>query len=76
MNLDDINKISTIKQLSSKYYTLNYAINSILNDLKIINNINNQVGEYALKNLDFKSINLILELNNYLENKMLLLNNN
>ena len=76
MNLDDINKISTIKQLSSKDYTLNYAINSILNDLKIINNINNQVGEYALKNLDFKSINLILELNNYLENKMLLLNNN
>ena len=76
MNLDDINKISTIKQLSSKDYTLNYAINSISNDLKIINNINNQVGEYALKNLDFKSINLILELNNYLENKMLLLNNN
>lgn len=74
MNLGEIEKISTIKELSSKDYTPNIAIKLILNDLKIINSMNNQVGEYSLKNLDLKSINLILEFNRYLENRLQCLN--
>lgn len=75
MNLSDICKISTIQLLSSKDYTLKDTINIILNDLKIINNMNNKVGEYALKHFDFKSINLVLEFNNYLDTRILILNN-
>ena len=76
LNLDEVKKISTIKQLSSKDYTPNLAINILLNDLNIINSMNNKVGEYALKNFNFKSINLILEFNNYLENRLYALTNN
>ena len=76
LNLDEVKKISTIKQLSSKDYTPSHAINLLLNDLKIINSMNNKVGEYALKNFNFKSINLILEFNNYLENRLYTLTNN
>jgi DNA-binding ferritin-like protein len=76
MNLSEIEKISTIKQISSKDYTLDSSIKIILNDLKIINSMNNQVGEYSLKNFDFKSINLILEFNKYLENRLQELNSN
>ena len=76
MNLGEVSRISTIKQLSSKDYTPNSSIKLLLNDLKIINSMNNQVGEYSIKKLDFKSINLVLEFNKYLENRLQLLNNN
>jgi len=76
MNLSDIEKISTIKQISSKDYTPDSTKKIILNDLKIINSMNNQVGEYSLKNFDFKSINLILEFNKYLENRLQIINSN
>ncbi len=76
MSLSDINKISTIKQISSKDYTPESTIKIILNDLNIINRMNNQVGEYSLKNFDFKSINLVLEFNKYLENRLQILNSN
>ena len=70
MNLEEIKNISTIKELSSKDYTLKEASNVLLNDLNVINNMNNQVGEYALKNYDLKSINLLLDINKYLSNKI------
>ena len=75
INLDEIKNISTIKQLSSKDYTPKTAIKLLLNDLNNINNMNNQVGDYSLRKLDFKSINLILEFNNYLERRLKFLNN-
>ena len=74
MNLNEIKHISTIKEISSKDYTFKDALNILLNDLKIINNMNNQVGEYSLKNNDFKSINLVLEFNNSLEDIIYKLN--
>ena len=74
--MSDIVNISTIKQISSKDYTPSVTSKLLLNDLKIINNMNNQVGEYSLKNIDFKSINLVLEFNNYLENRLHLINSN
>ena len=76
LNLDEVKKISSIKEISSKDYTLMDTINILINDLKIINSMNNKVGEYALKNFNFKSINLILEFNNYLENRSYNLINN
>ncbi|MBR3661253.1 MAG: hypothetical protein IKN63_05090 [Bacilli bacterium] len=77
LNLDEVKKISSIKEISSKDYTLIDSINILTSDLKIINSMNNKVGEYALKNFNFKSINLILEFNNYLENRLYnLINNN
>lgn len=66
MNLDEIKNISSIKEISSKNYTIKEASNILLNDLSIINNMNNQVGEYSLKNYDLSSINLVLEFNKYL----------
>ena len=74
LNLDEVKIISTIKQIPSKDYTYKYTTNLLLNDLKIINNMNNQVGEYALKQLNFKSIKLLLEFNKYLENRLNSLN--
>jgi len=76
LNLDEVKKISSIKEISSKDYTPSDAINIIINDLKIINSMNNKVGEYALKNFNFKSINLILEFNSYLEKRLYSLMNN
>ena len=76
MNFDEMKNISTIKQISSKDYTPSLTIKLLLNDLKIINSMNNQVGEYSLKKFDFKSINLILEFNKYLENRLQWLNSN
>ena len=70
MNLGEVSRISTIKQLSSKDYTPNSTIKLLYNDLKIINRLNYQVGEYSLKKLDFKSINLVLEFNKYLEKRL------
>ena len=73
MNLDEIKSISSIKEISSKDYTLKEALNIFLNDISIINNMNNQVGEYALKNYDIKSINLILDFNSYFNERIWLL---
>jgi len=73
MNLEEIKNISTIKEISSKDYTPKEAISLLLNDLNVINSMNNQVGEYALKNYDLKSINLVLDFNNYLGKRIWLL---
>lgn len=73
MNLEEIKNISTIKEISSKDYTPKNTLSIILHDLLIINNMNNQVGEYALKNNDLGSINLTLGFNKYLEQRIWLL---
>lgn len=70
MNLDEIKKISSIKEISSQDYTTKEALNILYNNLSIINRMNNQVGEYALKNFKFSSINLVLEFNKYLEKRV------
>ena len=70
MNLEEIKNISTIKEISSKDYTPKEAASLLLNDLKVVNSMNNQVGEYALKNYDLRSINLLLEFNQYLQNRI------
>ena len=76
MNLDEIKNISNIKIIPSKDYTQQEAKELLLNNFKIINNFNNQIGEYALKKLDFTGINLILEINKFLEKNILILNAN
>ncbi len=76
MNMEEIRNISTIKEISSKDYTAKEASSILLNDLTVINNMNNQVGEYALKNYDFGSINLILEFNRFLQDRLYLLKSN
>lgn len=73
MNLEEIKNISTIKEISSKEYTPKEASDLLLNDLTIINSMNNQVGEYAIKNYDLKSINLVLDFNKYLQKRLWLL---
>jgi len=73
MNLDEIKTISTIKEISSKDYTIKEAGSILLNDLLVINNMNNQVGEYSLKNYDLNSINLVLDFNKYLSKRIWLL---
>lgn len=79
-NINSINSLynSLIKQIKKiggypitnldeiKNITIKEASNILLNDLSIINNMNNQVGEYSLKNYDLSSINLVLEFNKYL----------
>ncbi len=70
MNVDEIKNISTLKQISSQDYTTKEALNIFYNDLSMINKMNNQVGEYALKNFKFSSINLVLEFNKYLEKRV------
>ena len=74
INFNELQNISTIKLLSSKDYTLENANKILLTDFKIINNMNNKVGEYALKILDLKSINLVLEINKLLEERTHYLN--
>ncbi|MBQ8891679.1 MAG: hypothetical protein IJ068_02310 [Bacilli bacterium] len=76
MNFNEIENISRIKLLSSKDYTPEYTNKLLLNDLKIINSMNSQVGEYCLKNFDLKSINLVLEINKFLEENILNLTSN
>lgn len=76
MNLDEIKNISTIKEISSKDYTVKEAGSILLNDLSVINSMNNQVGEYSLKNYDLKSINLVLDFNKYLSQRIWLLKMN
>jgi len=73
MNLEEIKNISTIKEISSKDYTPKEAMSLLLNDLAVINSMNNQVGEYAIKNYDLKSINLVLDFNKYLGKRIWLL---
>lgn len=73
MNLDEIKSISSIKEISSKGYTTKEAESILLNDLTVINNMNNQVGEYSLKNYDLNSINLVLDFNKYLSKRIWLL---
>ena len=73
MNLEEIKNISTIKEISSKDYTPKEAMSLLLNDLAVINSMNNQVGEYAIKNYDFKSINLVLDFNKYLGKRIWLI---
>lgn len=70
MNLEEVKNISTVKEISSKDYTIKEAQRLLLNDYKLINSMNNQVGEYALKNFDFNSINLVLDFNKFLQNKI------
>ena len=74
MNLEEIKNVSSIKEISSKDYTTKEATNILLKDLMLINNMNNQVGEYALKKYDLSSINLVLEFNKYLNKQLWLLN--
>lgn len=73
MNLEEIKMISTIKEISSKDYTKKEAENLLLNDLTVINSMNKQVGEYALKNYDLTSINLVLDFDKYLQKRIWLL---
>ena len=73
MNLEEIKMISTIKEISSKDYTKKEAENLLLNDLTVINSMNKQVGEYALKNYDLMSINLVLDFDKYLQKRIWLL---
>ena len=76
MNLEEVKNISTIKEISSKDYTPKDANNILYNDLKVINGMNNKVGEYALKNNDLRSINLTLKFNKYLQDRLLILYKN
>lgn len=76
MNLDEIKNISSIKEIPSKDYSKNEALNILLNDLTLINNMNNQVGEYGLKNYDFETLNLVLFFNQYLQKRIWLLKMN
>ena len=73
INLDEIKNISTIKLISSKDYTSKNTLSIVIHDLSIINNMNNQVGEYSLKNNDLGSINLTLDFNKYLNQRLYLL---
>lgn len=70
MNLEEIKNIASIKEIASRDYSLKEASNILLKDLTLINNMNNQVGEYALKNYDLSSINLVNEFNNYLSKRI------
>ena len=73
MNLDEIKNISSIKEIPSKDYSKSETITILLNDLILINNMNNQVGEYSLKNYDFQTLNLVLFFNQYLQKRIFLL---
>ena len=75
MSLDENKTISTIKEISSKDYTANDINAILLNNLTVINNMNNQVFEYALKNYDISSINLVLDFNKYLGKRVGVLKN-
>ena len=74
MNLEKINKISKIKQINSKDYTPKETINLLLKNYNTLNNINTQVGEYSLKMFNLRSINLTLNINNYLQERIKELN--
>ena len=76
MKLEEIKNISTIKEIPSKDYQISEANNIVLNNLNLINNMNKQVGEYALKKNDLDSINLVLSFDKYLQQALWLLKMN
>lgn len=61
-----INEISTIKPITNKNYLTNEAKNTVLHDFNTINNINNQLGDYSVKNREFDIFNIVLEFNKFL----------
>lgn len=70
LNIEEIKNISSIKELISKDYSVKDARNILIRDLNIINSMNNQVGEYIIKNYDLNSLNLILKFNDYLQDRI------
>ena len=76
MKLEEIKNISTIKEIPSKDYQISEANNIVINNLNLINNMNKQVGEYALKKNDLDSINLVLSFDKYLQQALWLLKMN
>ena len=75
-NLEEIIKISTIKEIVSKDYNVNEASNIMLSNYSIINNMNQQVGEYALKKYNLEILNFSLNFNKFLANTIWLLKMN
>ena len=61
-----IKDISTIKALSNKTYLTNEAKTIVLKDFNIINNMNNQLGDYGVKNREYDVFNIVLEFNKFL----------
>ena len=61
-----IKDISTIKSLSNKTYLTNEAKTIVLKDFNIINNMNNQLGDYSVKNREYDVFNIVLEFNKFL----------
>ena len=61
-----INEISTIKSLTNKNYLTDEAKNTILHDFNTVNNMNNQLGDYSVKNREFDVFNIVLEFNKFL----------
>ena len=61
-----IKDISTIKTLTNKTYLTKEAKNIVLRDFNIINNMNNQLGDYSVKNREYDVFNTVLELNKFL----------
>lgn len=61
-----IKDISTIKSLSNKTYLTNEAKTIFLKDFNIINNMNNQLGDYSVKNREYDVFNIVLEFNKFL----------
>lgn len=61
-----IKDISTIKSLSNKTYLTNEAKTIVLKDFNIINNMNNQLGDYSVKNREYDIFNIVLEFNKFL----------
>ena len=72
-DLIEIKKISKIKQIKYKNYTPKEINIILLDNYTTINNINSKVGEYAINNYNIGSINLTLEINQYLQEKIIML---
>jgi len=66
MDYNKIKDISNIKLLTNKNYTVNEAKNSILHDFNTISNMNNQLGDYSIKNREFDVFNTVLEFSKFL----------
>lgn len=61
-----IKDISTLKALNNKTYLTNEAKTIVLKDFNIINNMNNQLGDYSVKNREYDVFNIVLEFNKFL----------
>ena len=70
LNLDEIINTSLIKQIINIDYTVKSAEDMLTENLKILYNINNFIGENALIYVDIKCIKIVLEVNNFLEKKL------